>query len=172
MRHLPMNALRVSFAAAAALAFLVFAPSAQAVQIGYDIIFECAGCGDEPTGMLFIDEAALASDGTFDLDPIGSLMVDVDGMMLTEADDQSFPSFPDVVIQGGEAVALDFFASGGFFDMNQNNTWNIFLPSLVVEGTYRLARKQTQPIPEPNAAMLFSIGSLVVATRIRRRPQH
>jgi hypothetical protein len=41
----------------------------------------------------------------------------------------------------------------------------------VAEGTYTMARKATPVIPELHAAMLFGVGSLVVATRLRRRPR-
>jgi hypothetical protein len=131
--------------------------------------------------MLFIDDSALAVDSSglsLILDGSGTLMISAFGTTFIETDDIDAPGTPTVVIAAGDVTTVDYVsirvgdATTPHFQMQHSGLWQTFTPSgLVIEGTYTLARKPTAAVPEPHAAMLFGVGSLVVATRLRRRPR-
>ena len=101
-------------------------------------------------------------------------MITAFGTAYDAADDSLAPSFPGVTVLSGEVTNIDF-ASSTFPILNlgqSNNFWQFSDGfGFAADGTYALARKATPVIPEPHAAMLFGVGSLVVATRLRRRPR-
>jgi len=68
-------------------------------------------CPEEaPTGMLFIDESALATDGVKNLvlDGSGSLMVEVSGIVADETFDDDFPDSPTVNVIDGDVVSISY----------------------------------------------------------------
>jgi hypothetical protein len=174
----------LAVAALPVLAVFVSVSPAQAAQIGYDIVFEYStpdqsGTRDEaPTGMLFIDDSALAVDSSklsLILDGSGTLMIAAFGTSFIETDDVRSPVDPTVKIVSGDVTGLEYQVEPvhlATFALQNEGIW--FYETATTErvlGTYTLARKPTTAVPEPHAAMLFGVGSLVVATRLRRRPR-
>jgi hypothetical protein len=184
MENRPAALRFLAVAALPLLAVFVAVSPAQAAQIGYDIVFEYStpdqsGTRDEaPTGMLFIDDSALAVDSSslsLILDGSGTLMISAFGSTFIETDDPASPDRPLVDIASGEVTGVNTFTeavTGATFTLLFDGIW--FYERATTEqvvGTYTLARKPTTAVPEPHAAMLFGVGSLVVATRLRRRPR-
>lgn len=129
--------------------------------------------------MLFIDDDALMFDGGISLvqHGAGSMMVSAFGTDYDEADDTGATFFPVVFIASGEVTLVDYQGAipgpNPFTMSGGSNDWLTLdqTGGVVAEGTYTMARKATPVIPELHAAMLFGVGSLVVATRLRRRPR-
>ena len=183
MKNRPAALRFLAVAALPVMALFVAAVPAQAAQVGYDIIFECEfGCTtgvDAPTGMLFIDDSALTSNSTISLvlGGAGTMMVSAFNTDFDGANVLGAPALPFVVIASGEVTMVEdyqaFVSNGEFFRLQNTGEWNYggIPPTEPASGTYTLTRKATPVIPEPHAAMLFGVGSLVVATRLRRRPR-
>ena len=176
MTRFPATYARACWLAVAAVGWIGIAPAAYGTEIGYDIVFACSnGCTtgiDEPTGMLFLDDSALVTDGTKILNDFGGSLM-ITGVFATYEDDLRFPSFPQVTVTGGEVTAIDY-ASGvtpslSIFRLNPSGTWSE--PEPVTNGaggSYTLERKPTGAVPEPNSATLFTLGAVLTAARVRR----
>ena len=183
MFHRSVSKSSAWLGALAILGIVGAAPTAYGATIGFDLIFTCdTGCitgVDEPTGMFFLDDAALGSDAN-DV-PVLSAMVTFGTNEWTynpdNGDDTDLGPMVDVI--AGAPSNFDWrVGDGGLYDTapsitvhSVGNGWYIhdLIPPLDTNGHYTITPKA--PIPEPTAALLFTLGAMLTVGRARRIAQ-